>query len=49
MNNRSGHYMDPNLLPSQFNTLEEPANAVVVDIAATPLEIVHRIRRELAI
>ena len=25
---RSGHYMNPHLLRSQFDTLEEPANAV---------------------
>src|SRR5215472_1353249 len=31
---RHGHYMDPNLLPSQFAALEEPRDAVVIDIDA---------------
>lgn len=29
---RSGHYMPPSLLASQFATLEEPADAIVIDI-----------------
>lgn len=29
---RKGHYMPPSLLDSQFATLEEPADAIVVDI-----------------
>ena len=29
---RSGHFMPASLLPSQFATLEEPADAIVVDI-----------------
>ena len=30
---RKGHFMPPTLLPSQFATLEEPPDAIVVDIA----------------
>ena len=30
---RTGHFMPPSLLASQFATLEEPAGAIVVDIA----------------
>jgi gluconokinase len=30
---RTGHFMPPALLASQFATLEEPADAIVVDIA----------------
>jgi gluconokinase len=46
---RHGHYMDPDLLPSQFATLEEPENAIVVDVDATVPEIVTRIRTVLGI
>jgi gluconokinase len=41
---RSGHYMDPKLLQSQFDTLEEPSDAVVFDVSAEPAEIVRGIR-----
>ena len=46
---RQGHYMDPNLLPSQFATLEEPRDAVVVDVDAAVPEIVTDIRKALDI
>ena len=49
MLHRTGHYMDPKLLESQFETLEEPADAIVVDVAATPPDIVRQIRSSLAI
>ncbi len=32
---RSGHYMPPSLLASQFATLEEPEGAIVIDIRQT--------------
>ncbi len=32
---RSGHYMPPSLLASQFETLEEPRDAMVIDIRQT--------------
>jgi len=32
---RSGHYMPPSLLASQFAALEEPVDAVVIDIRQT--------------
>jgi gluconokinase len=32
---RSGHYMPPSLLASQFAALEEPENAMVIDIRQT--------------
>ncbi len=44
---RHGHYMHAMMLRSQFETLEEPKDAVIVDVAATPEEIVGRIRREI--
>ncbi len=45
---RRGHYMNPALLDSQFATLEEPRDAIVVDVAATPEGLVAAIRARLA-
>lgn len=44
---RKGHYMNPDLLASQFATLEEPAGAIVVDIAPPPAVIVDNIMARL--
>ncbi len=44
---RHGHYMKADLLKSQFDTLEEPDNALVIDIAQTPEAIVQQIKNEL--
>ncbi|NVO12486.1 MAG: gluconokinase [Rhodoplanes sp.] len=44
---RTGHYMNPKLLDSQFAALEEPAGALTVDIAGTPGEIVADILGKL--
>lgn len=46
---RQGHYMKANLLTSQFNTLEEPENALIIDVAQEPEAIVKRIKRELGL
>ena len=40
----AGHFMPAELLPSQLATLEEPRDALVVDIAPPPATIVARIR-----
>lgn len=40
---RSGHFMKPNMLQSQFETLEEPAHALTVDITPIVDEIVETI------
>ena len=45
---RVGHYMPSTLLDSQFATLEEPTNAIVVDLRLTPEEQVAAIRFALA-
>jgi gluconokinase len=46
---RTGHFMPAHLLPSQFAALEEPRDAVTVDVAQ-PLEmIVRTIRSELGV
>jgi gluconokinase len=47
---RQGHFMNPELLRSQFETLEEPrGGALVVDVRLSPSEIVKEIRSELKI
>ena len=40
---RRGHFFDPALLQSQFDALEEPADALSVDIAAAPEQITDAI------
>ena len=44
---RTGHFMPPGLLHSQFEALEPPAGATEVDVAASPEEIAGEIRRQL--
>src|ERR1700733_5626314 len=44
---RHGHFFDAALLRSQFDALEEPREAIVVDIAGTPAELVVAIRARL--
>lgn len=46
---RQGHYMKADLLLSQFDTLEEPAHALWVDIGQSPTEIVTAIRQGLGV
>jgi len=46
---RRGHYMNPNLLASQFDTLEEPAAHTHIDVGPSPEEIVRGIRRRLGL
>jgi gluconokinase len=46
---RKGHFMNPNLLHSQFETLEPPENAIEVDIAPPPEEIAANIRCKLGL
>ena len=48
MARRAGHFMDPTLAKSQFAVLEEPADALTIDAALSPEEIVKEIRRQLA-
>ena len=40
---RRGHFMSADLLQSQFDTLEEPEDAIVVDVSLSPEEIVTEI------
>jgi len=46
---RHGHCMDPNLLSSQFATLEEPRDALVVDVDASVDEMVKQIRKGVGV
>jgi gluconokinase len=43
MKRRTGHFMPPGLLESQFEALEEPDDALVVDVDAPPEVVVERI------
>ena len=49
LNKRRGHYMNPKLLDSQFDTLEEPTDAISVDVSSTPKQIVKTIRNALGL
>jgi len=42
---RKDHYMPVQLLQSQFEALEEPREAMVIDISNTPEEIIQIIRK----
>jgi gluconokinase len=44
---RKGHFAKADLLSSQFATLEEPMDAITVDAALLPEQIVAEVRRQL--
>jgi gluconokinase len=46
---RHGHFANEQILASQFADLEEPEDAVTVNIAATPEQIVSAIRQKLGL
>lgn len=46
---RKGHYMNPGLLDSQFAILEQPQDALHIDVAGTPAAIAEKIRISLAL
>ena len=46
---RKDHFMPSSLLPSQFEALEEPRDAITIDVSATPAQIADAIRKRLAI
>ncbi len=48
LQHRIGHFMPADLLDSQLRTLEEPSDAVTVDVAKSPDEIVTEIVGALA-
>lgn len=43
MNARKGHFMDSGMLKSQFEALEEPKNAIIIDIADSLKDIVKNL------
>ena len=43
MEKRTDHYMKPHMLKSQFDALEEPLNALTMDISMPVDHIVHEI------
>jgi len=47
LRSRTGHFMSAEMLASQFDILEEPQNALVIDITNTPQEIISIIRKGL--
>jgi gluconokinase len=48
MASRPGHYMKPEMLKSQFDALEEPNNALTVDISLSVEQIVNLLYKEFA-
>ena len=40
---RAGHFMPPELLQSQFNTLEAPKNVIEIDVSASITEIIEKL------
>lgn len=44
---RKDHYMKPQMLQSQFDALEEPANALTIDISGSVDEIVREILKHV--
>ena len=49
INKRDDHFMSSDLLKSQFDILEEPQNAIKIDISLTPNTIVEVIKKELTV
>ena len=47
MKNREDHFMDPEMLKSQFEALEEPANAIYMDISESPEVIIEKITSQI--
>lgn len=43
MQGRTGHYMKPGMLQSQFDALQEPLDAFTVDVDLAPEQIVDRV------
>ena len=43
LQHRAGHYMKADMLASQFEALEEPSDALVVDVSRPPAAIVEQI------
>jgi gluconokinase len=48
ISSRQGHFMKPAMLDSQLAALEEPGNALVIDIAQAPEKIIAALRQAVA-
>lgn len=48
MEKRTGHYMKPQMLQSQFKALEEPSNALTIDISMSVDDIVQQIVSDIS-
>jgi len=46
---RHGHFAGESILAAQFGDLEEPTDAIVVDVSLSPEEMVREIREQLSI
>jgi len=46
---RTGHFVNPALLHSQFETLEPPADAPPVEVTGSPAEVATEVRRVLGL
>ena len=49
LQHRRAHFMNPVLIQSQFEALEEPHDAIAVNAAMTPEEITRSIRSQLSL
>lgn len=49
MQAREGHFMKAAMLKSQFDTLEEPTEAITVDVTVNPETIIQNIQEQLAV
>lgn len=47
VNKRPDHFMPSDLLQSQFDALEEPKDALKIDISLSPEEIIKKIKTDL--
>lgn len=47
LQHRMGHFAGESILADQFAVLEEPEQAIAVDVNASPEEIVQKIRKQL--
>ncbi len=47
MEKRKDHYMKPHMLKSQFDALEEPTNALIIDVTLTINDIVREVLKRV--
>lgn len=47
LHSRAGHYMKEQMLASQLADLEEPTDAITIDVSKSPEQIVSEIRKHL--